>query len=179
MWPFIRLTGFSQRVLSGECHWTIISKSPATPFLSGGNCPNARNITPVVNSHPPCVRGFMRMRESTRLTSSLYSTPSHAMLWAGITVLQKCSSEIHLHTWPRKNQGQGRHICCHSLQSRKQHQALKRLWKARLQHICKDGRVPKAPQLYHVGCGATIWHNHISKSTTGCDMEESEKNYTT
>lgn len=94
MWPFIRLTGFSQRVLSGECHWTIISKSPATPFLSGGNCPNARNITPMVNSHPPCVRGFMRMRESTRLTSSLYSTPSHAMLWAGITVLQKCSSEI-------------------------------------------------------------------------------------
>lgn len=132
----------------------------------------------MVNSHTPTpslcdMRGFVRMREFMRLTSCLHSTPSHAMLWAGIPALQKCSSEIPF-PMPghRRIEGRERISAITFFRVRKQRQAPRRLWKARLHYICKEGSIPclRAPAaLSHVGCGATnSWQNCVSKSTTGC-----------
>lgn len=61
-------------------------------LATAGNCPSARNSTPMVNSDPgPCVCDFARMMESTRLTSCLRST---RMLWAGITELRKLQRKL-------------------------------------------------------------------------------------
>lgn len=98
MWPFIGLTGFSQRVLSGECHRTIEKgahfQAPSNTTPSWWQMPKRQQHNSRGKFPSPLCAWFHEDEESTRLTSCLHSTPSHAMLWAGITVLQKCSSEI-------------------------------------------------------------------------------------
>lgn len=62
---------------------------------------------------------------------------THAMLWTGITELQKLQMPDH-----RRTEGREGLAAVMFYRATKQGQALSRLWKATFQHFCKSGPVP-------------------------------------
>lgn len=120
-----------------------------------GNPPSAGNIAPTVNSRPPvCVAPGGR--GNPQVPSCLHSTPSRNAL-SRKQEPRDCRnaalrSRPHAATEGKDRAGT---LAVRVCRVRKQHQALsgpRSPWQARLQRICKDGRVPrlKAPQLYRM-----------------------------
>lgn len=85
---------FLQANISEQWKKEHISNTPAVPFCSSSRweLPKCQELYSPGQLWPrPCVCGFARMRESTRLTSCLRSA---RMLWAGITEPRKLQRKL-------------------------------------------------------------------------------------
>lgn len=113
-----------------------------------GGCPNAENMTAMVNSGAQMLRTLVNHwpkwwtlwgwgNPLGELSACALPSTTHAMLWTGITELHKLQMPDH-----RRTEGREGLAAVMFYRTRKQGQALSRLWKATFQHFCKSGPVP-------------------------------------